>query len=131
MRRSLLAGLAGLTLLGVGFWALQPAPATHEGPNVLLIVWDTTRADRLGLYGYDKPTTPRLDAWAKDAVVFDRAVSPAMWTPPSHPSLFTGTAPTHHGVEATKGSRAPRGRSSTTVTTRARSSSRVPSSALA
>jgi arylsulfatase A-like enzyme len=100
--------VAGL-LLGGARWALspattEPAPSAaiprHDGPNVLVIVWDTTRADRLSLYGHSRPTTPRLDAWAKRGVVFDRAISPAMWTPPSHSSMFTGFAPTHHGVEA-------------------------------
>ena len=79
----------------------QPAQAAADAPNVLFLVWDTTRADRLSLYGYDKPTTPNLERWGAKGVVFDRAVSPAMWTPPSHSSMFTGAAPTHHGVEAT------------------------------
>jgi arylsulfatase A-like enzyme len=76
-----------------------PAPA--GAPNVLLIVWDTTRADRMSLYGAARQTTPRLDAWAKDAAVYERAISPEMWTPPSHSSMFTGFAPQHHGVKAT------------------------------
>lgn len=104
MRSSTLAGvLAGLVLVaGVGLfvWA-PPPPAPSEGPNVLLIVWDTVRADRLSLYGHERPTTPRLDARAASGVVFERAVSPAMWTPPSHGSMFTGFAPQHHGVKAT------------------------------
>ncbi|HMV66905.1 MAG TPA: sulfatase [Myxococcota bacterium] len=103
MSRSLLAALAAVALIGaVGLLIMEPPapPPVSDGPNVLMIVWDTTRADRLSLYGYDKPTTPRLEAFARDAVVFDRAISPAMWTPPSHASMFTGYAPTHHGVEA-------------------------------
>ncbi|MBM3319196.1 MAG: sulfatase-like hydrolase/transferase [Candidatus Eisenbacteria bacterium] len=39
-------------------------------PNILVVLWDTVRADRLGLYGFAKPTTPFLDEWAKDARVF-------------------------------------------------------------
>ena len=69
-----------------------------ERPNVLIILWDTARADRLSLYGYDLETTPRMRAWAEKGVVFENAVSPAMWTVPSHASMFTGLPPTTHGA---------------------------------
>ncbi|MCB9682073.1 MAG: sulfatase [Alphaproteobacteria bacterium] len=77
-----------------------PKPPAPDGPNVLLIVWDTTRADHLSLYGYDRPTTPRLEAFAKDAVVYDRVVSPGMWTLPSHSALFTGLPVSAHGANS-------------------------------
>jgi arylsulfatase A-like enzyme len=66
-------------------------------PNVLVLVMDTTRADRCSFEGYPRPTTPRLDEFAKDAVVFRDAWSPAGWTGPAHASLFTGLRPDHHG----------------------------------
>lgn len=68
-------------------------------PNVLVVVWDTVRADHLSLYGYRRPTTPRLDELAADAVVFERASSPGIWTLPSHASMFTGLAPESHGAD--------------------------------
>lgn len=74
------------------------APAPPR-PNVLWIVWDTARADRLGVYGYSIPTTPNLDAWAKDARVFEDCISPGSWTVPSHASMFTGLLPSEHGAE--------------------------------
>jgi arylsulfatase A-like enzyme len=61
-----------------------------------MVVWDTTRADRLSLYGHDRPTTPRLDAWAARARVFEDALSPAGYTLASHGSLFTGLLPSEH-----------------------------------
>ena len=67
-------------------------------PNVLWIVWDTVRADHLSLYGYAKPTTPFLSEWAKDARVFDDALSVAGYTLPSHASMFTGLLPSEHCV---------------------------------
>ena len=72
-----------------------------EGPNVLVVVWDTVRADRTSVHGYDKPTTPITAAWAeKDGRIYDRAVSPGVWTLPSHASLFTGLPVRAHGVNA-------------------------------
>lgn len=59
-------------------------------PNVLLIIWDTVRAENLSLYGYGRPTTPFLERLGRDAVVFDRAIATAPWTLPSHASVFTG-----------------------------------------
>ena len=66
--------------------------------DILLLVLDTQRVDRLSCYGYPKPTSPHLDAFAQDATRFNRAISPAQWTIPSHASLFTGLYPSAHGV---------------------------------
>jgi arylsulfatase A-like enzyme len=73
----------------------------RKAPNVLVIVLDTVRADRMSLYGYGKPTTPRIDAWARSkGLIFDRAIAPGVWTLPSHASLFTGLPVTTHGVDS-------------------------------
>jgi arylsulfatase A-like enzyme len=69
-------------------------PAAVDAPNVLLIVLDTVRAKNLSLHGYHRPTTPRLDRWAREGTVFDYAIAPAPWTLPSHASFFTGISPT-------------------------------------
>lgn len=66
--------------------------------NLLLITLDTTRADRLGCYGYKLASTPELDALAKNGVVFERAYAPAPMTSPSHTSMMTGLWPPEHGV---------------------------------
>ncbi len=68
-------------------------------PDVLLIVVDTLRADHLGLYGYDRPTSPRLDDLGRRGVVFDRAWSAAPWTLPSVMSILTGRYASAHRVE--------------------------------
>jgi len=67
-------------------------------PNVLVLVMDTTRGDRVTVNGYRRPTTPRIQSFAADAVVFRNAWSPAGWTLPAHASLFTGLRPENHGV---------------------------------
>ena len=71
-----------------------------ESPtNVLFVVMDTVRKDHLTPYGYDRPTTPGLEAFAAEATVFDQAVAPAPWTLPVHASLFTGMYPSQHGAD--------------------------------
>jgi len=78
---------------------LPPAdPAGGERPNVLLVVLDTVRADRLSSYGYERPTTPEIDSLARDFVRFDEFYAPSPWTVPSHASLFTGLYPIEHGA---------------------------------
>ncbi len=68
-------------------------------PNILLVSIDTLRADRMSLYGANRPTTPRLDAWAaRRAVTFEKAIAAAPWTLPSHTSLFSGLDAHRHGV---------------------------------
>lgn len=67
-------------------------------PNILLIVLDTQRRDRLSLYGYERETSPALDQFAATATVFERAISPAQWTIPAHASMFTGLYPGAHGL---------------------------------
>ena len=91
----LLLGLLAWTSCDSGTPAPAP-PAGHTQPNILLVVWDTVRADRMSLYGHSRETTPMLDAWARQAVVFEDVVSAAGYTVPSHASLFTGLLPSEH-----------------------------------
>jgi len=70
-----------------------------EAPrNVILVCMDTVRADHLGCYGYDRATTPTLDALAERSILFEDASATACWTKPSVPSFLTGTYPVQHGV---------------------------------
>jgi len=87
------AAIVVLASCGVG-----PADRGAEvrRPNVVLYVVDTLRADRLGVYGYDKPTSPRLDAFAEEAIVFENAWAQSSWTRPSVASMFTGLLPPAH-----------------------------------
>ncbi len=68
-----------------------------EGWNLLLVVLDTLRADRLGCYGYERPTSPHLDALAAGSVRFTTVVSQSSWTRPSIRSLLDGLYPQSHG----------------------------------
>ena len=68
-------------------------------PNVLLIIFDTARADRFPFDGYTRPTTPNLMPIAAEGVVYTQAFSPAPWTVPAHASLFTGQYPSLHRTD--------------------------------
>ncbi len=86
---ALVAGIAAGLCLACG-----QAPR----PNVVVITIDTTRADHLGSYGYDRPTTPNIDALAGESVRFEHGFAHVPITLPSHTSIFTGTLPLFHGV---------------------------------
>jgi arylsulfatase A-like enzyme len=94
----LLILLASGVLLSDGSLSSSTAtvPTRKGPPDMVLIVLDTVRADHLSLYGYVRPTTPALDQLAKSSLVYDRAWSPAPWTPPSHASMLTGLLPAQH-----------------------------------
>lgn len=66
--------------------------------NVILVTFDTTRADHLGIYGYQSGQTSSFDDFARAGVVFDRAYAPAPITLPSHATMLTGLYPPEHGL---------------------------------
>ena len=67
-------------------------------PNILFLVLDTQRADRLSCYGYPVETSPHIDKFAAESTLFTRAIAPAQWTIPSHASMFTGLYPPQHSL---------------------------------
>jgi hypothetical protein len=91
--RARIAILALVSITGAGgFWLRTfhqpPAPI-----GVVIITLDTTRADRLSVYGFMDAAMPHLDRLARAGVVFDQATSVAPLTLPAHCSLFTGLFP--------------------------------------
>lgn len=85
----LFGSLMGLLMVGCG---------DDRPRNLLFVSLDTVRRDHLSLYGYERPTTPRLDSLAAQGVVFTHAFAQATNTAPSHASMFTGLYPHVHGV---------------------------------
>ncbi len=85
----------------VPYWT-HPVVAGNEkssrAPNVILISLDCLRADHLGVYGYHRSTSPRLDELAKEAVVFESATAVSSFTHPTHMTMLTGLPPSIHGV---------------------------------
>jgi arylsulfatase A-like enzyme len=74
------------------------ADADRASPNILLYVIDTLRADHLGIYGYPRPVSPQIDAFAAEATVFDDAVAQSSWTRASMASIFTSLWPLQHAT---------------------------------
>jgi arylsulfatase A-like enzyme len=87
--------LVGLLQVGYTRWEL---PDPESRPNVLLVVIDCLRRDHLGVYGYDRPTSPAIDRLAAHGRVFERAYSTASWTKVAVASIVTGRFPHRHRV---------------------------------
>ena len=79
--------------------ATDRAADAERPPNVILISLDTLRADRLGCYGYEKPTSPEIDRFAQDAFLFTSVFSPQPFTLTAHMSMMTSLYPRAHGVD--------------------------------
>lgn len=86
---------AALAFVGVSFGA--------EKPNVLLVTFDTTRADHVGCYGASFARTPTLDRLAAEGTRFETVFSPAPLTVPAHAALMTGLLPRRHGLRDNQG----------------------------
>ena len=97
MKRGILV-LGVLVLVGALAWSAVRGRSAKR-PNVLFVSVDTLRADHLGTYGWKRPTSPNLDAFAAKSVVFERAQSSSSWTLPSLTSLMTSLLPSTHRCE--------------------------------
>jgi len=94
-----------LRLLAVALLLLLGLPSCGgrvgtELPDFVLITMDTTRADHLGVYGYFRDTSPAIDRFSRECIVFDQCIVPMAVTLPSHVSMLTSTYPMEHGVLA-------------------------------
>jgi arylsulfatase A-like enzyme len=91
-RRHAAASLLALVALAFG------AGCERAPRHLVLVTFDTTRADHLSAYGHDRPTSPALAALAERGVRFDDAIAQSIATPPSHASILTGKNPPRHGL---------------------------------
>jgi len=91
---AVLAVTGGLALAAIA-WTVRRS--NLPPPNILMVVIDSLRADRVGSCGSPQRLTPFLDRLAAESLVYDRAYSPSSWTVPSVVSLFTGEMPSEHG----------------------------------
>ena len=89
----LILALCGL----MAVWSCA-GPVPPENRSVILVTLDTTRADRLGVYGGKAVPTPNLDSIAARGAVMEMAISQVPLTLPAHSSILTGRYPSAHGV---------------------------------
>lgn len=89
------ATLGAALIVASLFFASKPEQVK---PNVLIITLDSLRTDHMGIYGYDKSTTPFLDSLFKRGVVFDNAYIPAYLTFQTDASILSGRYPSEHNM---------------------------------
>jgi arylsulfatase A-like enzyme len=93
-RRAIGAVLLVAAAIACGDSRWGPVP-----PSFVVISVDTLRADHLGAYGYERSTSPNIDALAANGVVFENVCSTSSWTLPAHASLLTGLLPGRHRLQ--------------------------------
>ncbi|HZI64759.1 MAG TPA: sulfatase [Thermoanaerobaculia bacterium] len=96
-QRAAAAALAVFLLVEAGHAVVFRGTAKPR-PDVLILLVDGLRPDRLGAYGHSRATSPAIDRLARDGVVFRQAISQSTFTKTSIASLFTGRNPYRHGV---------------------------------
>lgn len=90
--------LLGAALFGLVACEREATTPASKKPNLVLIVIDTLRPDRLPFYGHSGPTAPFLDELSEKSLVFSRAHSTSSWTAPAMASLFLSLHPFQHGM---------------------------------
>jgi arylsulfatase A-like enzyme len=101
LRRAFVLGLRAV--VGVVLFSFPMSCTRAPGPPVpaiVLVSIDTLRPDHLGCYGYPRPTSPEIDLFREEAILFEEAVAHAPSTLSSHASLFSSLLPPHHGASA-------------------------------
>lgn len=110
-RRILLTTLVLTAALIVGEFSLSkslaiPAPVatrSQSAPNIILVTFDALSAEDMSLYGYGLPTTPNIDAFARDATVFTNFYSASTFTTPGVATIITGLYPSESHVHQLEG----------------------------
>jgi arylsulfatase A-like enzyme len=74
-------------------------PREGKEKNVILISLDTLRSDHLGIYGYSRKTSPRIDSFASDSIMFQNVTAQSNWTLTSHMSIFSSLYPYETGYQ--------------------------------
>ncbi|MBK7876122.1 MAG: sulfatase [Planctomycetes bacterium] len=99
--------IASSLLVALFLIAFALGCSKSKPPNVVIVVLDTARPDKLSVYGDPRPTSPFLDEFALQATAYERAYASSGWTLPAHATLFTGTLPSVHHATQTNPKLAP------------------------
>ena len=88
-----------LLVVALGAACAWAAPLhAADPPNIIFITIESLRADRVGCYGHERPTTPTLDRLADEGAVFEQCIAASNWTMPAQMTMFTGVYPSEHGA---------------------------------
>jgi arylsulfatase A-like enzyme len=87
-----------MILAGAACGSGEPEALPDDRLSVVLVSVDTLRADHLSCYGYDRPTSPTIDRFATEGLLFEQCVNTGGGTLPVHLSMLTSLSPTVHGV---------------------------------
>jgi arylsulfatase A-like enzyme len=98
-RRRLLLPSLVFFCSGCGQQPAEAPEAAGRRPNLVVYLIDTLRADHLGAYGYGRPTSPRIDAFAEGAILVREARAQSSWTKPAVATILTGLQPVAHGAQ--------------------------------
>jgi arylsulfatase A-like enzyme len=99
LRDGLYSGLAAS--LSPSLWLSGCTKISYrKQPNIILISIDTLRPDHMGCYGYSRPTSPVMDQFASEGLLFEDVTSPSPWTLPAHGSMLTGLYPNRHALKS-------------------------------
>ena len=101
-REPIIVTLLVAALVVCGLCACSRNGTSGSPPNIILVTMDTMRGDHLSCYDYARPTSPRIDEFAKTSTFYTRPMASAPWTVPTHASLFTGKDPFEHGSHTLK-----------------------------
>ncbi len=98
--REHLVRTGGLPLLALAAFAMGTLGCDRSAPppDIVIVLLDTVRQDRMSAFGYERPTTPELEKLQTRSATFPRAWSTSAWTVPAHASLFTGLYSAAHGA---------------------------------
>ncbi len=97
--RLIAVALVAFLVVALAFGTFGRRHTADKRPNIIVICIDTLRRDHVGAYGYQRQTTPTIDALASENVLFANAYPNSNWTKPSVASLLTGLYVSQHGVK--------------------------------
>jgi len=100
LKQSLYTGLNASLVGSLLLSSCGKKQTARKAPNIILISIDTLCASHLGCYGYNRPTTPTLDKFASEGMLFEDVSTPSPWTLPAHASLLTGLYPNRNGLKS-------------------------------
>jgi arylsulfatase A-like enzyme len=97
--RAAAPGSGGAGEPGAAVATTESTAAVAARPNLIVYLIDTLRADHLGCYGYPRPTSPRIDRFASESILFAQGRAQSSWTKPAVATILTGLFPTAHGAQ--------------------------------